>query len=55
MTEKPEKEITRKTVAPLPVDLQTVLEHELTFYFDMSGHVNAITCSCGKQGKVEME
>lgn len=47
-------DITRKVAAPLPVELQVALQHELTFYFNADGHVSKITCSCGREGTVEM-
>jgi hypothetical protein len=39
---------------PDPVELQVVVEHELEFFFDQSGHVTKVKCSCGREGTVEM-
>lgn len=46
--------VTRKVVAPLPIELQVVLQHELEFHFNADGHVSKVICSCGKEGTVEM-
>lgn len=49
-----EPEVTRKVCAPRPIELQVALEHEMEFHFDASGHVTKVTCSCGREGTVEM-
>ncbi len=39
---------------PCTLDVQVSCEHELEFRFDATGHVTEVSCSCGKNGRVEM-